>query len=94
MLDLPALSIECAAIRVNDECAVEIIGELLERLGEGEDRTEVNLYSDLRATSRWCGVGDIDRNVAQTVGLILAANRSLVAEIRSAHIPLILLGFG
>ena len=93
MLALPSLNRECATLRVNDECAVEIIGELLVRLDEGEDRTEVDLCSDLRTTSRWCGVGDIDRNVAQTVGLILAANGSLVAEIRSAHIPPPLISF-
>ena len=92
MLALPALNRELYALGVDDECAVEIIGELLERLDESEDRTEISLCSDLEDTSRLSGIGDIDGTAAQTIGLILAANGSLVAEIRSAHIPLSLTG--
>lgn len=90
---LPVLGREMKALGADDELAVEIVGELLERLDDGEDRKEVCLCSDLQATSRWSGVGDTDRNTAQKVGSILDTHKSLVTKIRLAHIPLSLLGF-
>ena len=62
------------------------------RFDENEECREISLCDDLQATSRWSGIGDIDGMAAQAIGLILVANSPLVAEIRSAHIPLSLLG--
>lgn len=93
MSALPDIGRTLDALGVDNESAIEIISELLERIDEGADCREVGWYGDLQNISRWAGVGQIGLQDAQALGSTLDANGLLVAEIRSAHIPFSLLNF-
>ena len=89
---LPDLEAEIVRLGLTDDEAIEVIGELLERVEEEALQAETSQIHGLRSSSRWSGVSVVDHREAEIVGDILRANGPYIDQIRATYIPLIAAG--